>query len=73
MTEPGVPLPGSTVLDDTGGPERILLLASEEAFRFDDVRRAIETQWQLAGNAVDLEPLTLDLEQTSLLFFKERE
>jgi hypothetical protein len=71
VTEPGVPLPGSTVLDDTGGPERIVLLASEEAFRFEEVRRAVETEWRKTGSAVDMGPLMLDLEQTSLLFYKD--
>ena len=67
----GAPLPGSTVLDSVNGPERILLLASTRPFGFDEVRRAIEDEQRNRENAVTIEHIPLDLEQTSLLFYKE--
>ena len=71
VEEAGIPLPGSTVLDAVGGPERILLLASTEPFDFESVRRAVEDEQQNGENALTIEHIALDLEQTSLLFYKE--
>ncbi len=73
VSRSGSPLPGSTVLDDTPGPERILLLTSPEPFQFEAVRRALEAEWRSARSAAEVGPLDLDVDQTSLVFYKELE
>jgi len=64
------PLPGSVVLDEQTGPERILVLWNERPFDEHAVRQAFGQAWGRAGHPASLERLPLDAEQTSFLFFK---
>ncbi len=70
---PGVnePLPGSVILDDTPGPERIWLLAAEEPFDFEAVKRAAAGEWQRQGTPAKMGRLPLPAAQVGILFFKK--
>lgn len=65
-------LPGSVVLDEQTGPERILVLWKERPFDERAVRRAFRQARVRSGHPASLERLPLDAEQTGLLFSKER-
>jgi hypothetical protein len=71
VVKSGEPLAGSTILDATSGPERVWLLSSEEVFYFQDVRKAIESEWKRAGGADRMDALALQLDQAGLFFIKE--
>lgn len=64
------PLPGSTILDDTAGPERLWLLSSKVPFHFEAVRSAISEQWQQLHGPERMGNLPLPMDQTSLVFWK---
>lgn len=70
VDRPGEPLPGSIILDDATGPERILLLASPAPFDFAAVQTALKTEWRRAVRVDDIERIPLDVDQQSILFSK---
>jgi hypothetical protein len=63
-------LPGSIVLDDSQGAERIFVLFSATPFDFEAVKQAAGQALSKSGKISELEKLPLDVAQTSLLFFK---
>jgi hypothetical protein len=67
---PGRPLPGSVVLDDSAGAERLFLLVSERPFALPEVRAAAAAGLAAAGDLAHLDALPLDLDQASLLLDK---
>jgi hypothetical protein len=63
-------LPGSIILDDSQGAERIFVLFSSTPFDFETVKQAAGQALSKSENLGKLEKLPLDVAQTSLLFFK---
>ena len=63
-------LEGSTILDQSQGPERIFVVFSEEAFDFGAVEAAVERGLKEAGGVESLKKLPLELAQNSLLIHK---
>ncbi len=63
-------LEGSTILDESKGPERIFVVFSEEVFDFGAVQAAVEQGLKEAGGVEKLERLPLELAQNSLLLHK---
>jgi hypothetical protein len=68
----GIPLPGSTVLDETRGPERVILLTSEKKFHYNEVAEALAKQWRRSKSVLSIQTLGMGMEETSLLFYKGR-
>lgn len=65
-------LPGSTILDESQGPERIFVIFSEEAFDFSAVQSAVERGLKDSGGVEKLTRLPLKLAQNSMLIHKGR-
>ncbi|MBW1872863.1 MAG: hypothetical protein JRJ19_12405 [Deltaproteobacteria bacterium] len=63
-------LPGSIILDDSRGAERIFVLFSTAQFDFEAVKQAAARGLSKSGSIGELEKLPLDVAQTSLLFLK---
>ena len=65
------PLPGSVVLDESRGNERIFALFSpSREFGLAEVRPAVEAAFNQGATPITLEKLPLDLDQVSLLVAK---
>jgi hypothetical protein len=63
-------LEGSTILDESSGSERIIVVFSEEALSFGAVQSAVERGLKDSGGIENLKKLPLDLAQNSLLIHK---
>jgi len=63
-------LEGSTILDESRGPERIFSVFSKEALDFGAVEAAVARGLEETGDVVKLEKLPLELVQNSLLIQK---
>lgn len=63
-------LEGSTILDESSGPERIFVVFSEEALNFGAVQSAVERGLKDSGGIENLKKLPLELAQNSLLIHK---
>lgn len=63
-------LEGSTILDESRGPERIFAVFSEGALDFGAVEAAVARGLEETGDVVKLEKLPLELVQNSLLIHK---
>ena len=63
-------LPGSIVLDESKGAERLFVVFSEKPFNFEIVARAVQEGLQHASGVEELRRLPLNLQQASLLFHK---
>ncbi len=72
VTQSGAPLPGSTILDDASGPERVWLLSSTEKFHFREVEEAVFAEWKRNGGADRMGAIPFASDQASLFFVKER-
>jgi hypothetical protein len=63
-------LEGSTILDESQGPERIFVVFSEGILDFTVVESAVERGLKDSGGVENLKKLPLDLAQNSLLIHK---
>jgi len=63
-------LEGSTILDDSRGPERIFGVFSEGPLDFNVIRSAVERGLKDSGGVENLKKLPLELAQNSLLIHK---
>lgn len=71
--EGGRPLPGSVVMDESQGEERLFFLVSAERFTLSEVRDAVKKAFaKTAGRAIP-HSLPIDLEQASIGLRKEKQ
>ena len=63
-------LEGSTILDDSKGPERIFAVYSEEEIGFGKIKAAVERGLKDSGGVEKMAKLPLELAQNSLLIHK---
>ncbi len=63
-------LEGSTILDESRGPERIFAVFSEGALDFSEVKSAVERGLKDSGGVENLKKLPLGLAQNGLLIHK---
>ncbi len=68
-----LPLPGSIILDDVLGPERVWMLFSETPFDFQTVKQVVQSEWERTGSPEKIEHLPLRQNQSGLIFFKGEE
>jgi hypothetical protein len=64
------PLPGSVILDESEGPERIFFLYSRDPFDFSSVRQGVAAAWSRVGTLGDLEELPVPVNQLSVSVLK---
>lgn len=67
----GEPLPGSVIMDDSHGTERLFFLVSDERFTFFEVKNAVDNAFENSGKTTIPHRLPINLEQVSIGFQKE--